>query len=116
MMPAHGGAVSPRRRGLQVMSLLGRHRAASCRGSAFRVASPSSIRKPPWRPGPKGRNASVRSDWRCSVGRSEEHTSELQSLMRISYAVFCLKKQLYQIIHNLDRTHSWNYTHDANIG
>src|SRR3546814_5284580 len=27
------------------------------------------------------------------AGRSEEHTSELQSLMRISYAVFCLKKQ-----------------------
>src|SRR3546814_5914662 len=27
-----------------------------------------------------------------SAGRSEEHTSELQSLMRISYAVFCLKK------------------------
>src|SRR3546814_1438835 len=27
-------------------------------------------------------------------GRSEEHTSELQSLMRISYAVFCLKKKL----------------------
>src|SRR3546814_6762022 len=27
------------------------------------------------------------------VARSEEHTSELQSLMRISYAVFCLKKQ-----------------------
>src|SRR3546814_3697256 len=26
-------------------------------------------------------------------GRSEEHTSELQSLMRLSYAVFCLKKQ-----------------------
>src|SRR3546814_1661861 len=26
------------------------------------------------------------------AGRSEEHTSELQSLMRISYAVFCLKK------------------------
>src|SRR3546814_9213642 len=30
-------------------------------------------------------------------GRSEEHTSELQSLMRISYAVFCLKK--YNTIH-----------------
>src|SRR3546814_10523980 len=28
--------------------------------------------------------------------RSEEHTSELQSLMRISYAVFCLKKQTHQ--------------------
>src|SRR3546814_927920 len=30
---------------------------------------------------------------KCKVGRSEEHTSELQSLMRISYAVFCLKKK-----------------------
>src|SRR3546814_968120 len=29
----------------------------------------------------------------CSRKRSEEHTSELQSLMRISYAVFCLKKK-----------------------
>src|SRR3546814_8017560 len=34
-------------------------------------------------------------DW---AKRSEEHTSELQSLMRISYAVFCLKKK----IHNID--------------
>src|SRR3546814_6223920 len=31
------------------------------------------------------------------IPRSEEHTSELQSLMRISYAVFCLKKQKKQI-------------------
>src|SRR3546814_11112189 len=30
------------------------------------------------------------------VVRSEEHTSELQSLMRISYAVFCLKKKKHQ--------------------
>src|SRR3546814_4215677 len=30
--------------------------------------------------------------------RSEEHTSELQSLMRISYAVFCLKKKIKSII------------------
>src|SRR3546814_5748064 len=30
-------------------------------------------------------------------GRSEEHTSELQSLMRISYAVFCLKNKKMQI-------------------
>src|SRR3546814_5051123 len=29
----------------------------------------------------------------CKIMRSEEHTSELQSLMRISYAVFCLKKK-----------------------
>src|SRR3546814_1771573 len=35
-----------------------------------------------------------------AIGRSEEHTSELQSLMRISYAVFCLKKktQTYKTI------------------
>src|SRR3546814_8067638 len=32
------------------------------------------------------------------AGRSEEHTSELQSLMRISYAVFCLKKKKKQKI------------------
>src|SRR3546814_4041124 len=36
---------------------------------------------------------------RPGVYRSEEHTSELQSLMRISYAVFCLKKK--KQIHNL---------------
>src|SRR3546814_7316432 len=33
---------------------------------------------------------------RFNVRRSEEHTSELQSLMRISYAVFCLKKKTKQ--------------------
>src|SRR3546814_5685309 len=39
--------------------------------------------------------------------RSEEHTSELQSLMRISYAVFCLKKEIPQ-----NRTHTHlNSTH-----
>src|SRR3546814_4257545 len=32
-------------------------------------------------------------DYSDSASRSEEHTSELQSLMRISYAVFCLKKK-----------------------
>src|SRR3546814_1505044 len=31
--------------------------------------------------------------WRAAAIRSEEHTSELQSLMRISYAVFCLNKK-----------------------
>src|SRR3546814_2701358 len=31
------------------------------------------------------------------TNRSEEHTSDLQSLMRISYAVFCLKKKTYQL-------------------
>src|SRR3546814_10488643 len=35
--------------------------------------------------------------------RSEEHTSELQSLMRISYAVFCLKKKTHRTLHNYSR-------------
>src|SRR3546814_5039029 len=34
-----------------------------------------------------------RDFWMSAQQRSEEHTSELQSLMRISYAVFCLKKK-----------------------
>src|SRR3546814_5944294 len=33
--------------------------------------------------------------------RSEEHTSELQSLMRISYAVFCLKKKINKVTDNI---------------
>src|SRR3546814_7045510 len=36
-----------------------------------------------------------------ACARSEEHTSELQSLMRISYAVFCLKKKIPTITHTL---------------
>src|SRR3546814_5183288 len=40
------------------------------------------------------RNVRARSKRRsATLRRSEEHTSELQSLMRISYAVFCLKKK-----------------------
>src|SRR3546814_8060645 len=41
--------------------------------------------------GPQGTGG--RTGQVCQTGRSEEHTSELQSLMRISYAVFCLKKK-----------------------
>src|SRR3546814_8843064 len=37
--------------------------------------------------------------------RSEEHTSELQSLMRISYAVFCLKKKTHNNRHELSQLH-----------
>src|SRR3546814_3829528 len=40
--------------------------------------------------GREGSSTSCGLETRC---RSEEHTSELQSLMRISYAVFCLKKK-----------------------
>src|SRR3546814_5877737 len=41
--------------------------------------------------------AHVRDHYNVVAHRSEEHTSELQSLMRISYAVFCLKKKKHVI-------------------
>src|SRR3546814_8612301 len=46
------------------------------------------------------RHARISGDrpWRFDDGRSEEHTSELQSLMRISYAVFCLKKKKKRVL------------------
>src|SRR3546814_4000337 len=54
------------------------------------------VPRPPRRP---------RGDLRAAQGgaaalRSEEHTSELQSLMRIAYAVFCLKKKTTQVENN----------------
>src|SRR3546814_9349090 len=51
---------------------------------------------------------------RAQLWRSEEHTSELQSLMRISYAVFCLKKKketLYTLEQHLTTTKHITYTH-----
>src|SRR3546814_2147612 len=57
------------------------------RATEPRWSSPSRSR--PTRP-----HSAAPSGSRCSACcRSEEHTSELQSLMRISYAVFCLKKK-----------------------
>src|SRR3546814_10011096 len=54
----------------------------------FRSMLPTTQPMPPHWPLPS------RSDPQGPIrGRSEEHTSELQSLMRISYAVFCLKKK-----------------------
>src|SRR3546814_5202945 len=45
--------------------------------------------------------------FRVSASRSAEYTSELQSLMRISYAVFCLKKKK-----NIQNIYHINYTND----
>src|SRR3546814_2015184 len=58
-------------------------------------------RKPPPRPPPKPNGAVGFPSPSISPRRSEEHTSELQSLMRISYAVFCLKKKNKQKKHNI---------------
>src|SRR3546814_10280077 len=55
-----------------------------------------------------------RADFYASLKRlrSEEHTSELQSLMRISYAVFCLKKKIIYQHKNQQQTHKiHNVTH-----
>src|SRR3546814_2519980 len=43
--------------------------------------------------------------WVQCYARSEEHTSELQSLMRISYAVFCLKKKKKHKLNEYKSTH-----------
>src|SRR3546814_6471738 len=58
--------------------------------------------------GPGGR----RPRDRCA-GRSEEHTSELQSLMRISYAVFCLKKKKIIIPYTILKAAYTTITHTS---
>src|SRR3546814_1273683 len=55
---------------------------------------PEDPRRPDRRLGDQGRQCRDQACRHRRIdGRSEEHTSELQSLMRISYAVFCLKKK-----------------------
>src|SRR3546814_4858817 len=76
---------SPRRAGP-----CSRHRAWRATARSYPESTPAATRRP----------------------RSEEHTSELQSLMRISYAVFCLKKknkysqQTYYYTQDTDNTHT----------
>src|SRR3546814_6390191 len=72
-----------------------RKRRSSCRimgwtpaRTVLRIAPRSVTRRP--RGKPRWRSSRTA---RRQTRRSEEHTSELQSLMRISYAVFCLKKK-----------------------
>src|SRR3546814_9020644 len=67
------------------------------------VAGSAPLFRPDWFPGgPRHDRCSHREPQVVIIGlpmsmrRSEEHTSELQSLMRISYAVFCLKKKITQ--------------------
>src|SRR3546814_8956246 len=71
--------------------------------------------------GDDGKRDRSRSGWpalsrrerdRCAVERSEEHTSELQSLMRISYAVFCLKKKKTNNETNTSTVKSLTEEHD----
>src|SRR3546814_9744786 len=65
------------------------------KGESFKASSPGGgvdWGVPIVAEGPCGSGPSTGSG-QASAARSEEHTSELQSLMRISYAVFCLKKK-----------------------
>src|SRR3546814_3696474 len=59
-------------------------------------AAPWRMRGPISRPG----SSATMTRRPSTASRSEEHTSELQSLMRISYAVFCLKKKNKQTMQN----------------
>src|SRR3546814_10475754 len=64
-------------------------RRAAClgfRGGRIRHAASRSARS-------DASTSAMKASSSVGSGRSEEHTSELQSLMRISYAVFCLKKK-----------------------
>src|SRR3546814_3598169 len=59
-------------------------------------------------------NASTAGFFNWRKSRSEEHTSELQSLMRISYAVFCLKKKKKQYDKH-ELPHKQIHTHKLKI-
>src|SRR3546814_10330646 len=74
-------------------------RARTGAGNSLRVGTTAGMLKPFSKlpvqvraKGPQARGSAIHSGF-SQVSRSEEHTSELQSLMRISYAVFCLKKK-----------------------
>src|SRR3546814_4232544 len=73
------------------------------RGTARRHPAKAGNRpqepRPPRIEGGRQRDGLAGTPANLSAQRSEEHTSELQSLMRISYAVFCLKKKQIQTNH-----------------
>src|SRR3546814_9601287 len=75
--------------GARTLATCRTNRALSPRQLVFRPAAPNLRQRSRARPQVLPSRFRVRS-------RSEEHTSELQSLMRISYAVFCLKKKKTQ--------------------
>src|SRR3546814_10451694 len=82
----------------------------SDRLSAFDVILPQPI------PGKGAVLTAVSNFWMArftQLLRSEDHTSELQSLMRISYAVFCLKKKKHK--HQVNQLRHKNTKHNTRI-
>src|SRR3546814_1428520 len=72
------------------------NRAGFAKARIFRISTSQAPKRPADKALHRGRRRRPRrerSQARGPILRSEEHTSELQSLMRISYAVFCLKKK-----------------------
>src|SRR3546814_8227377 len=71
-------------------------RPPGCRSPGLAANAPASARRGAGETDPRRQPQSGQGPGNAVAGavdRSEEHTSELQSLMRISYAVFCLKKK-----------------------
>src|SRR3546814_3076713 len=85
---AHGApeAPDPRRSAVRRRAEAAARGVGGTGGGAARVQAPGAARRGAGIRPPAQRAA-------AALQRSEEHTSELQSLMRISYAVFCLKKK-----------------------
>src|SRR3546814_10237645 len=84
---------------------------AAANAQIHRLLQPNGVFFPYYngKPIPDGVASSVMSFFFLFAAcRSEEHTSELQSLMRISYAVFCLKKK--KEITVLPRVHQYRHT------
>src|SRR3546814_4548979 len=86
-----------RRRGAVVCRRCRADPRAAARGAGGRLGFPvaiTAVRRPADLSAVRAGAFAVR---RRDLRRSEEHTSELQSLMRISYAVFCLKKKKHKV-------------------
>src|SRR3546814_10345931 len=81
------------------------YRSHACLAGETLVATldPEPETRAPQREGESARSKTARATSKRSTVRSEEHTSELQSLMRNSYAVFCLKKKKCKKKDVLDR-------------
>src|SRR3546814_9416620 len=67
------------------------------------LRTPKAVEATPCKSCEEGKAVTLGALARQQEKRSEEHTSELQSLMRISYAVFCLKQQTKKHKHKPDR-------------
>src|SRR3546814_6066010 len=80
--------------------------------------APSAKRADQWPTGTSSRRPLSLSRFTIAPSvsrRSEEHTSELQSLMRISYAVFCLKKKnTTKKTNNTQQAHKYRTNHKSN--